>query len=132
MKRTGRRLIVLDASVVLALAFLEPGWDVVPWGQEDLCISTVGLVEVVTKLIDRWPTGANIQGFLDPLTLTRVPLTDKQAIAAGLLRAPTRSKGLSLGDRCCLALALDLGAPVMTADRVWAGLDLGVEVRLIR
>jgi len=44
----------------------------------------------------------------------------------------TRHLGLSLGDRCCLALAKELGADVYTAERKWAGLDLGVTVRVIR
>jgi|GEM_PF-2780485 len=40
--------------------------------------------------------------------------------------------GLSLGERACLALALALGRPLVTADRVWGNLDVGVEVILIR
>ncbi len=44
----------------------------------------------------------------------------------------TRNRGLSLADRACLALALDKGWPVMTADRAWAGLDIDVEVEMIR
>jgi ribonuclease VapC len=125
-------VIVLDSSVVLALAFMEPGWDAVPWGQDDLCLSAVCLVEVVSKLLERWPEGSDIHAFLDPLALTIAPLTDKQALIAGLLRQSTRSKGLSLGDRCCLALAMELRAKVMTADRVWAGLDLGLDLQVIR
>jgi PIN domain nuclease of toxin-antitoxin system len=39
---------------------------------------------------------------------------------------------LSLGDRACLALGLRLGSPVVTADRVWATVDVGVEIVLIR
>jgi len=38
----------------------------------------------------------------------------------------------SLGDRVCLALARRRGLPVLTTDKPWADLDLGIEVRLIR
>ena len=37
-----------------------------------------------------------------------------------------------LGDRAGLALAERLAAPVLTADRAWARLDLAIEVRLLR
>ena len=54
------------------------------------------------------------------------------AVAAGQLRAATQEKGLSLGDRACVALAMREQAGIVTADRAWAGLDPGVEVELIR
>jgi PIN domain nuclease of toxin-antitoxin system len=44
----------------------------------------------------------------------------------------TRGLGLSLADRACLALAIERGAAVLTADRTWAELDLGIEIRLVR
>ena len=47
-------------------------------------------------------------------------------------RNVTRAAGLSLGDRACLALAKSQGGLVLTADRVWATLDIGVEIELIR
>jgi ribonuclease VapC len=43
-----------------------------------------------------------------------------------------RQRGLSLGDRACLALAESLRQPVLTTDRAWRGLSVGVEIRLIR
>jgi PIN domain nuclease of toxin-antitoxin system len=46
--------------------------------------------------------------------------------------ALTKAHGLSLADRACLALAKRLDLPVVTADRDWAGLDLGITVQLIR
>ena len=55
-----------------------------------------------------------------------------QAEAAGVLRAVTRSAGLSLGDRACLALARSLGATALTTDCPWAGLDCGVTVEAVR
>lgn len=48
------------------------------------------------------------------------------------LRASTRSLGLSLGDRACLALAEHLHLPALTADQTWRNLRIGIEIRLIR
>ena len=60
------------------------------------------------------------------------PFDESLALEAGFLRTSTRQYGLSLGDRACLALALREGAPVVTADRTWANLDLGIDIRVIR
>ena len=60
---------------------------------------------------------------------------DRQgALIAGSLVAETQAEGLSLGDRCCLALTKRLDAPVFTADRSWSriGPAIGVEVVQIR
>ena len=92
----------------------------------------MNLVEVVQKLVDRKVDDRAIRATVDGLGLNSEPFDAEQALQAGLLRRITRSKGLSLGDRACLALGKRLGLPVYTADRVWAELDLGVEVVLIR
>jgi PIN domain nuclease of toxin-antitoxin system len=62
----------------------------------------------------------------------RVPFDEELARGAGALRPATKSLGLSLGDRACLALAQREGLPVLTADRAWAKLAVGVEVKVIR
>jgi PIN domain nuclease of toxin-antitoxin system len=54
------------------------------------------------------------------------------AQTAGDLVRQTRAFGLSLGDRACLALGMELGAPVYTADRAWKKLGLPVQIRVIR
>jgi PIN domain nuclease of toxin-antitoxin system len=52
-------------------------------------------------------------------------------IAAELILV-TKPYGLSLGDRACLALAIDRNATVYTTDKVWKNLSLGIEIELIR
>ena len=58
--------------------------------------------------------------------------TLSQAQIAGDLVVQTRHLGLSLGDRACLALALELGVPVYTADKAWKNLKLGIPIHVIR
>ena len=60
-----------------------------------------------------------------------VPFTDSQARLAGELRRTTKSRGLSLGDRACLALAQERGLTAVTADAAWAGAT-AIPVQLIR
>lgn len=60
------------------------------------------------------------------------PFDEADAFAAAALREVTRHAGLSVGARACLALAIRLATPVVTADRAWASLDLPIKVILIR
>ena len=124
---------VLDSSVVLAKFLGEPGADAIP---DDAVatgrISAVNLSEVVAKLAERGVPSAQIAEVAETLRRRSHAFDAEQAVAAGLLRPATLPAGLSLGDRACLALAQALGAPVLTADRAWAGLDVGLEIEVIR
>jgi PIN domain nuclease of toxin-antitoxin system len=64
------------------------------------------------------------------------PLTEAQARVAAELLTATRPYGLSLGDRVCLALAIERRAKVYTTDRIWTqvskNLSIGVEIEVIR
>lgn len=124
---------VFDASAVLAALNDEPGAAAVLelLDQEDGLISAVNHAEVIAKLVDRQIPDADIDEVMNHLPLTIEPLTPALARAAGLLRRPTRLLGLSMGDRCCLALGQARGATIVTADRAWAELD-GFAIKLIR
>ncbi|HEY0796228.1 MAG TPA: type II toxin-antitoxin system VapC family toxin [Acidisarcina sp.] len=125
--------IVLDASAVMAVLNREPGSEKL---SDELLsnsvASTVNLAEVQTKLVglgadpDRcWKDAMTVVG-------EAVAFTSDQAKAAGDMVQLTRSAGLSLGDRACLALARELNAPVYTTDRAWRALKVGVRVHLLR
>jgi ribonuclease VapC len=69
---------------------------------------------------------------LEGLGLHTVVFDEEQAMETARLRPLTRSLQLSLSDRACLALARLRQLPVMTADRAWAKLNLGIQITVIR
>lgn len=124
--------VVLDASAVLALLHREPGAEVVESNLANAMISAVNVAEVATRLADRGMSDADIRDVVVALGMTVVSFDDGSAYAAASLRPKTRNFGLSLGDRACLSLASHLSLPALTADRMWADVEVGVEVRQIR
>jgi ribonuclease VapC len=111
--------VVLDASAVLALAFDEPGAEQVAASLGGAAICTVNESEVLAALIRSGATPGQARGAVAALGLASIPFDSAMAGAAADLFPATRRAGLSLGDRCCLALAAQLGRPALTADRGW-------------
>jgi len=121
---------VIDASALLAYIHVESGAEVVDDTlRGGVTICAVNLAEVVTHLDDRQWAEARIREVVDATSVVIAEFDKEMAFDAGLLRQHTR---LSLGDRACLALARRLGASVLTADRAWRDLDVGVDIVLIR
>jgi ribonuclease VapC len=124
--------IVLDASALIALLREEPGATAVEALLDSAAISAVNLSEVQAKLVERGTPAASAWSWLIDLDLEVVDFDLSQARIAGDLRALTRRRGLSFADRACLALAQVLERPAVTADRAWADLEVGVEIRMMR
>lgn len=124
--------VVLDASAVLASFLDEPGGDVVLAALPDALLSAVNYTETLTRLLDRGVPEPELAAAAADIAAIVAPFDEEQALLAAKLRPATRGLGLSLGDRACLALALSRGLPALTADRRWAELALGVEIRLLR
>ncbi len=124
--------VVLDASALLASLRGEPGADRIDTVITGAQMSAVNLAEVVQKLVADGATDEAVRAIVDGLACKIEPFDAAMGVQTGLLRRATGRRGLSLGDRACLALALRLGLPAMTADRAWADVDAGVEVVLIR
>jgi len=124
--------IVADASAILAALKNEPFSNVDPRLLVGATVSAVNVCEVLSKLHDDGLNEEQAQAAVAVMDLRVVPLDGLQAHTAARLRSMTRHAGLSLGDRACLALADRLGYPVVTADRVWASLEVGIEIIMIR
>ena len=123
---------ILDASALLAVFADEPGGELVAPLLDGAVISTVNWCEVLARYADLGLDTRSRETDIESLGISLAPFTSRQAeVAAGLLPI-TRKAGLSLGDRACLALALDLGGYPVTADRAWGSVDVGLVVTLIR
>jgi ribonuclease VapC len=124
---------VLDASALLAVLNRESGAEKLTAELlSDSACSTVNLAEVHGKLVSRGL--ASNDAWRDTLSPIAEPVafSVEHARIAGNLIPQTRPLGLSLGDRACLALGIDLGVPVYTADKSWKKLKLPLTIHIIR
>lgn len=129
---------VLDASALLAYLQDETGSQVVEAALATRpVINVVNYAEVLSRQADTGDEPESVhrqlqaQGLIGDLVRI-VPLDEVGCISIARLRALTLANGLSLGGRACIATALRLGWPVITADRAWEAVDVDVTIRLIR
>jgi len=116
---------VIDASAVLAFLYNERGADQVrphlPKGK----ISAVNAAEVLTVLIRNGVPPLSAAQAVQKTGLDVVDFSWDAAWQTTCLLTPeARDRGISLGDRACLALAISEKLPLITADRNWAGLEV--------
>jgi len=126
---------ILDSSAIIALLRKERGHELVA----EAIVAGAGMcaanmAEAATAMVRYGVPSNEVETILMDLPVSVFDVNRELALQAGLLYSATKSFGLSLGDRLCLALALREGREALTSDRMWtdAGLLLGVPVRLIR
>jgi ribonuclease VapC len=122
--------VVLDASAVLALLQEEQGADEVEGLLDGASMSCVNLSEVIQKAEQH---GVETEGFEYDLEALGIEFRDFDvSMARPTAELWSTGRGLSLGDRACLALAKGTDATAITADGRWIIDGLDVDVRVIR
>lgn len=122
---------ILDASAILAVLQNEIGKEKVEPILDKSAVSRVNVTEVLTKLVEKGMSVGEAKQAFDDLDLKIIEFDENQSLESAELRPLTKHLGLSLGDRCCLALALLENATAVTADRDWAKLNV-CPIKLIR
>jgi len=120
--------IVLDTSTILALLAMEEGHEVVAENLENAVVSSVTFFEVLETLISK---GLDYKEAAQSLKDT-FPNIEQFNTEQVIIASSLNNHKLSFGDRACLSLAKSKSLPVLTADKDWKGLELRVEVQLIR
>lgn len=123
---------VLDASALLTILNQEPGKERVEAILGHATVSTVNVAETIGKLLDAGMTDADARASVELLHLEVIEFDLEMARVAGSLKQSTKKLGLSLGDRCCLALGIVRGSIVVTADHLWSRLRVGIQVEVLR
>jgi ribonuclease VapC len=125
-------VIVLDASALVALWRKERGWERVARDISASAVSSANLAEALSKFVEDGGDADTMANETVSTGCEIVVVSVMHAVTTAKLRPITRSLGLSLGDRVCLALAIERSCEVLTADRNWAKLNIGVPIQLIR
>jgi ribonuclease VapC len=124
--------VVVDASALLALIKNESGAQVVEGLLGNVIMSSVNISEVASILLDSEMSIEEANEVIEPFVSSIIPFDFKQSIECAALKKITKHLGLSLGDRACINLGIQLGLPVYTADKIWAELKLDCKIILIR
>lgn len=122
---------VIDTSVVLAVIKGEPG---AAEGERLARGGVIGAANFVEAVTRGRHYGIAIATIVNALATWNVEFAsiDRAIADEAVAIGEYRKIGLSLGDRLCIGLARARGMPVLTGDRVWKTLPLGVEVVLFR
>ncbi len=115
---------VLDSSAILAVINLETGYVKVEPILRRSAASSVNIAEVLTKLVEK---GVSLADALEEFLQLGIMVSDFgliQAEKSAELRPLTKHLGLSMGDRACLALAINEKATAVTADTSWSSLTV--------
>ena len=96
-------------------------------------MSTVNIAESLTALQRSNIEPDDAMNLINDIISCIIPFDLDQAAEAARLNQLVKHKGLSLGDRACIAVGIKLEIPIYTADKAWAELNIDkANIKLIR
>lgn len=124
--------IVFDASAIIAVVNDEVGGKEIFNYLKHGIMSTVNFSESINCLQRANISIPEAKEIVKDLLSEIILFDEEQASLTAEFKTATKKYGLSLGDCACLALAKIRDLPVITADRAWGNINLGIKVILIR
>lgn len=125
--------VLFDASTLLALINKERGCDVAEQWLGNIIMSSVNHSEVCGKLMEYGMIDSECEDIIDSLVSKVIDFDIELSFMAARLKNHTKQKGLSLGDRACIATGMKHDLEIYTADKAW--LECGIpnaNIKLIR
>ena len=124
-------MIVLDASVLIALARGEAIAVSILDLLSHSCVSSINATEMIQKLNQYGVQGEKAFEMLEQSGLHLYGIERQDVYYAAKIYKTTKAYGLSIADRFCLALAKRLDARVYTADRAWLKVAKVLDLEII-
>jgi ribonuclease VapC len=124
---------VMDSSAILAILRGEPGCEYVQelMDSEECAMSSINMAEVGSKLIDYGLPPEEFPRIARQLQIDIIDFNTEQSIQSAQIRKITRSAGLSLGDRACVALTQLIQGCVVTSDRAWLDVAEATQIKVL-
>jgi PIN domain nuclease of toxin-antitoxin system len=119
---------VFDASAILAILYNEPGAGRVIGLLHGALVSSVNLAEVHAQLLLNGRPAFQAWNRVRSMGFEVVPFSEEHARLAAELLADSpkdaQHPALSLGERACLALAIERNATAYTTNAAWKSLPI--------
>ncbi|MFY9589513.1 type II toxin-antitoxin system VapC family toxin [Rickettsia endosymbiont of Halotydeus destructor] len=125
--------VIFDASTLLALIKNEPVKVNLEEFLGNVIMSTVNVSEVAAILLQSDMSEQECKDSIEPFINSIISFDQEQSFLTASLKKTTKHKGLSLGDRACIALGMKLNLPIYTGDKAWNDLKIiNINIILIR
>ena len=117
---------------MLALLLYEDGADFVAARLDAAEASIINVCEVMTKAVEAGGSAKETGALLEAWGVRVRAFREAHAVKNAELRPATKHLGLGFGDRAALVQSFFTDRPVLTSDKDWSKLNLGIEIIQIR